>query len=91
MTVMERVVPYDLLHSEEAFYWSSVCRSVPLCVCVCVGVDGVCCCRYLHNMGDKGSELMEKILPTLSNFCIYVQEYVTITHTNTTRCSLQVY
>ena len=32
MTVTERVVPYDLLRSEEAFYWSSVCRSVPLCV-----------------------------------------------------------
>ena len=47
MTVTERVVPYDLLHSEEAFYWSSVCRSVPLCVCVvlvlmvCV-VEGTC-------------------------------------------------
>ena len=32
MTVTERVVPYDLLRSEVAFYWSSVCRSVPLCV-----------------------------------------------------------
>ena len=35
--------------------------SATVCVCVCVGVDGVCCCRYLHNMGDKGSELMEPI------------------------------
>ena len=26
MPVTEKVVPYDLLHSEEAFYWSCVCR-----------------------------------------------------------------
>ena len=32
-------------------------------------------------MGDEGSEHMEKILPTLSDFCVYVQEYVTHTHT----------
>ena len=28
MTVTERVLPYDLLHSAEALYWSCVCRSV---------------------------------------------------------------
>ena len=26
--VTEKVVPYNLLNSEEAFYWSCVCRSV---------------------------------------------------------------
>ena len=26
MPVTEKVVPYDLLHLEEAFYWSCVCR-----------------------------------------------------------------
>ncbi|CAI8041284.1 Condensin complex subunit 3 [Geodia barretti] len=57
MTVTERVLPYDLLHSAEAFYWS-------------------CVCRYLHKMGDEGDQLMEKVLPTLSDFCVYVQQYV---------------
>lgn len=34
MAVTDRVLPYDLLHSVEAFYWSCVCRSVspsPFC------------------------------------------------------------
>lgn len=29
---------------------------------------------YLHKMGDEGDQLMEKILPTLSDFCVYVQQ-----------------
>ena len=28
MPITEKVIPYDLLNSEEAFYWSCVCRSV---------------------------------------------------------------
>ena len=41
MTVTERVLPYDLLHSAEAFYWSCVCRSVwtpSLCILLCVSI-----------------------------------------------------
>ena len=51
MSVTEKVVPYDLLNSEEAFYWSCVCRlalapealhiqHMMYTVCAC----GVCVC-----------------------------------------------
>lgn len=69
------MIPYDLLNSEEAFYWSCVCRSVKslilrdVCVYVCVSV----CVRYLHSMGDKGDEYMDKVVPTVSDLCEYVQ------------------
>lgn len=33
MPVTEKVIPYDLLNSEEAFYWSCVCRSAIFHLC----------------------------------------------------------
>ena len=38
-----------------------------VCVCVCV------CVRYLHSMGDKGDEYIDKVVPTVSELCEYVQ------------------
>ena len=48
MPVNEKVIPYDLLNSEESFYWACVCRSVQ-CVCVCVCV---CVCTCVCNPED---------------------------------------
>ena len=82
MAVTEKVIPYDLLHSEEAFFWSYVCRSVspplplsPLSLDLyCVFGRGCRLVRYLHKMGGEGDEHMEKLLPTLSDFCIYIHQ-----------------
>ena len=49
MTVTERVLPYDLLHSAEAFYWSCVCRSVltpSLCILLCRNIGLVTCTKW---------------------------------------------
>ena len=46
-----------------------VCVHDCACVCVCVCV----CVRYLHNMGDEGDEHLDKVVPTVSEFCEYVQ------------------
>lgn len=34
-----------------------------------------CLCRYLHTKGKEGEEGLEKLLPTLSEFCDYIQRY----------------
>ena len=32
-----------------------------------------CLCRYLHRKGREGEEGLEKLLPTLSEFCSYIR------------------
>ena len=47
------------MFSEEVFYWS-------------------CLCRYLHKKGgggEKGRELLDRLLPTLSEFADYVHRF----------------
>ena len=74
---VEKVVLFDLLNCEEVFYWSCLCRSacIPLLLQFTVQyfIVCVCMCRYLHGMGVEGDEHMEKIVPTVSEFCEYVQ------------------
>ena len=33
-------------------------------------------CRYLHGKGVKGEEYLEQIVPTVSEFCDYIERWV---------------
>nr|XP_006813156.1 PREDICTED: condensin complex subunit 3-like [Saccoglossus kowalevskii] len=35
-----------------------------------------CLCQHIKSLGDAGDEYLEKLLPTLSQFCDYVQSYM---------------
>ena len=32
-----------------------------------------CLCQYLHSKGDKGDECLERIVPTLTEMCDYIE------------------
>ena len=42
-----------------------------------------CLSHYLHSKGVKGDELLESIVPTISNFCDYIERYACTRKLNT--------
>lgn len=37
-----------------------------------------CLCEYLRGLGSEGEEFLEKILPSITDFCRYLQKYVSL-------------